>query len=88
MTSEDGPGPVNGIRILLVDASPAIAGLALAVAGGFAQQRRRAPTGGTLPTASWTFATMRVGVTATVGGLSYFVALCLGPVAEQLVGGA
>jgi K+-transporting ATPase ATPase A chain len=63
-----------------------LAALGLAVAGLFAQQTRRAPTYATLPTASWTFAGMLVGVIAIVGGLSYFVALSLGPIAEHLSG--
>jgi K+-transporting ATPase ATPase A chain len=63
-----------------------LAGLALAVAGLFAAQSRRPSTYATLPTASWTFAAMLVGVIAVVGGLSYFVALSLGPIAEHLVG--
>jgi K+-transporting ATPase ATPase A chain len=64
----------------------ALAALALAVAGLFAQQARRPPTYATLPTASWTFAGMLLGVIAIVGGLSYFVALSLGPIAEHLSG--
>jgi K+-transporting ATPase ATPase A chain len=64
----------------------ALAALALAVAGLFAQQTRRPPTYATLPTASWTFAGMLLGVIAIVGGLSYFVALSLGPIAEHLSG--
>jgi K+-transporting ATPase ATPase A chain len=63
-----------------------LAALALAVAGLFAQQTRKPPTYATLPTASLTFAGMLVGVIAIVGGLSYFVALSLGPIAEQLSG--
>jgi len=63
-----------------------LAGLALAVAGLFAQQASRPQTYASLPTASWTFAGMLVGVIAFVGGLSYFVALSLGPIAEHLTG--
>jgi K+-transporting ATPase ATPase A chain len=61
-----------------------LAALALAIAGLFVQQTRRPASYGTLPTASWTFGGMLMGVIVVVGGLSYFVALALGPVAEQL----
>nr|ART40315.1 K29 [uncultured bacterium] len=63
-----------------------LAGLALAVAGHFAGQGRRTQTAATLPTASWTFAGMLTGVIVIVGGLSYFVAMSLGPIAEHLAG--
>jgi K+-transporting ATPase ATPase A chain len=64
-----------------------LAGLALAIAGEFAQQARRPLTYATLPTASLTFAGMLAGVIFVIGGLSYFVALSLGPVAEHLAAG-
>jgi K+-transporting ATPase ATPase A chain len=64
-----------------------LAALALAVAGLFAQQSHRGPTLATLPTASWTFAATLIGVIVIVGGLSYFVALALGPIAEHLAAG-
>ncbi len=63
-----------------------LAGLALAVAGSFARQGRRVQTRATLPTASWTFAGMLTGLIVIVGGLSYFVALSLGPIADHLAG--
>jgi K+-transporting ATPase ATPase A chain len=62
--------------------------LALAVAGLLAQQVKKPPTYATLPTASLTFAGMLIGVIAVVGGLSYFVALALGPLAEHLTRGS
>jgi K+-transporting ATPase ATPase A chain len=61
-----------------------MAAMALAIAGLFVQQTRRPASYGTLPTASWTFGVMLTGVIVIVGGLSYFVVLVLGPVAEQL----
>jgi K+-transporting ATPase ATPase A chain len=61
-----------------------LAGLALYVAGLFAGQARRAPSSGVLPTASWTFAGVLVGVIVIVGALTFFAALFLGPIAEQL----
>ncbi len=63
-----------------------LAAVALAVAGSFAGRARRLPTYATLRTASGTFAAMLLAVIAIVGGLSYFVAMGLGPLAEQLVG--
>jgi K+-transporting ATPase ATPase A chain len=65
-----------------------LAGLALAIAAQFAAQGRRPETYATLKTASLTFGGMLVAVIAVVGGLSYFVALALGPIAEHLSGGA
>jgi K+-transporting ATPase ATPase A chain len=61
-----------------------LAAFALAVAGLFARQAPRAPTNSTLPTASFTFAGMLLGVILIVGALSYFVALAIGPIAEHL----
>jgi K+-transporting ATPase ATPase A chain len=63
-----------------------LSALALAVAGLFARQARRPTTYATLPTASWTFAGMLIGVIAVIGGVSYFIAWSLGPVAEHLSG--
>jgi K+-transporting ATPase ATPase A chain len=57
---------------------------ALALAGSFARQARRAATKGTLPTDSFPFAAVIVGTVLIVGGLSYFPALSLGPVVEHL----
>ena len=62
----------------------ALPALALYVAGMFARQSRRAPTIAALPTASLTFGGLLVGVIGIVGALSFFVALALGPFAEQL----
>jgi K+-transporting ATPase ATPase A chain len=61
-----------------------LAVIALGLAGLFAAQPRRAPTRGTLPTASWTFAGVLVGTIALVTALSFFPALSLGPVVEHL----
>ena len=59
--------------------------LALALAGAFAVQGRRAPSAGTLPTDSPIFATMVIGTIVIVTGLSYFAPLALGPIVEQLM---
>src|SRR5262249_33578815 len=60
------------------------AALALALAGAFAVQGRRAVSTGTLPTDSPVFAALLVGTIVIVTGLSYFAPLVLGPIAEQL----
>src|SRR5499427_805290 len=60
------------------------AALALALAGAFAVQGRRAVSAGTLPTDSPIFAALLVGTILIVTGLSYFAPLVLGPIAEHL----
>jgi len=57
---------------------------ALALGGRFAAQGRRPQTAGTLPTDSFPFAFLLVATALVVGALTYFPALCLGPIAEQL----
>jgi K+-transporting ATPase ATPase A chain len=56
---------------------------ALALAGKFAYQRRRAITTATLPTDTLLFASVIAGTALIVTGLSFFPALALGPVVEQ-----
>ncbi|MGW5237634.1 potassium-transporting ATPase subunit KdpA [Monashia sp. NPDC004114] len=58
--------------------------LVLALAGALVAQRRRPVTAGTLPTHTSTFVGMYVGVAVIVGGLTFFPALALGPLAEAL----
>lgn len=57
---------------------------ALALAGAFAEQRRRGITPGSLPTDSGLFAALLVGMTLLVAGLTFLPLLCLGPIAEHL----
>jgi K+-transporting ATPase ATPase A chain len=57
---------------------------ALALAGSFAAQGRRAVTVGTLPTDSFAFGILLVGSGLIIGGLSYLPALSLGPILEHL----
>jgi len=59
---------------------------ALALAGRFAAQGRRPPSAGSLPTDSLLFALVLIAAALVVGALTYFPALCLGPIAEQLQG--
>ncbi len=58
--------------------------LVLALAGSLAAQRRRTVTAGTLPTHTPTFVGLFGGVAVIVGGLTFFPALALGPLAEAL----
>jgi K+-transporting ATPase ATPase A chain len=59
--------------------------IALALAGLFAQQRRKPESLGTLRTNSLTFATLLICVVLIVGALSYVPALALGPIIEHLL---
>jgi K+-transporting ATPase ATPase A chain len=61
-----------------------LAVLALAIAGQFVQRTRRPATSATVPTTSVMFAGYLIAIIAIIGGLSYFIVLALGPIAEQL----
>ncbi|HEX4114102.1 MAG TPA: potassium-transporting ATPase subunit KdpA [Stellaceae bacterium] len=56
----------------------------LAVAGSLAQKKLLAPSAGTFPTHGALFVGLLVGVVVIVGGLTYFPAVALGPVVEQV----
>jgi potassium-transporting ATPase potassium-binding subunit len=56
----------------------------LAVAGSLAGKKILAPSAGTFPTTGPLFVGLLVGVIAIVGGLTYFPAISLGPVVEQV----
>jgi len=56
----------------------------LAVAGSLAQKKLLAPSAGTFPTHSPQFVGLLVGVILIIGGLTYFPAISLGPVTEQV----
>jgi len=56
----------------------------LAVAGSLAQKKVLAPSAGTFPTHSPLFVGLLVGVILIMGGLTYFPAVALGPVVEQV----
>ncbi|HEY7063499.1 MAG TPA: potassium-transporting ATPase subunit KdpA [Chloroflexota bacterium] len=60
----------------------------LAVAGSMARKRRVAPSLGTFPTTGPVWVALLVGVILIVGALTYFPALSLGPIVEQLLLGA
>ncbi len=56
----------------------------LALAGSFATKRRVAASDGTLPTTGALWVGLLLGVIVIVGGLTYFPALALGPIAEHM----
>jgi len=60
----------------------------LAVAGSLAAKRGVPVSAGTLPTDSLQFAGLLIGTILIVGGLTFFPALALGPLAEQLNAGS
>ena len=55
----------------------------LAVAGSLTEKKILAPSAGTFPTHGALFVGLVVGVILIVGGLTYFPALALGPIAEH-----
>jgi K+-transporting ATPase ATPase A chain len=57
----------------------------LAIAGSMAAKRAVAPSLGTFPTTGVLFSVLLVGVIVIVGALTYFPALALGPIVEQLL---
>ncbi len=57
----------------------------LALAGSMAAKRRVAPSLGTFPTTGPLFAVLLIGVIIVVGALTFFPALALGPIVEQLM---
>jgi len=56
----------------------------LAIAGSLAAKNIAPPSAGTFPTDSGLFVGLLVGVIVIVGGLTYFPAVALGPVVEQI----
>ena len=57
---------------------------AMAIAGALAEKKLVAPSAGTFPTTGGLFVGLVVGVILIVGGLTFFPALALGPIAEHL----
>lgn len=73
----------GGVVMLAARFVPLIA--ALALAGSFAGQRKVQTTAGTLPTGTPLFSGLLTGVVVVMGGLTFFPALTLGPIVEQLL---
>jgi K+-transporting ATPase ATPase A chain len=57
----------------------------LAIAGNMAGKKITPPSAGTFRTDNWLFICLLVGVILIVGGLTFFPALCLGPIVEHLL---
>jgi len=57
---------------------------AMAIAGSLAAKKSVPPSAGTFPTDGGLFVGLVVGVIVIVGGLTFFPALALGPIVEQL----
>ncbi len=57
----------------------------LAIAGSMALKRSVAPSLGTFPTTGTLWSVLLIGVIVIVGALTYFPALALGPIVEQLL---
>jgi K+-transporting ATPase ATPase A chain len=57
---------------------------AMAIAGSLAAKKSVPPSAGTFPTTGGLFVGLTVGVILIVGGLTFFPALALGPLVEQL----
>jgi K+-transporting ATPase ATPase A chain len=58
---------------------------ALALAGNFAEQRRRRITSGSLPADTGLFAVLLIAMVLLVAGLNFLPLLCLGPLAEHMM---
>ena len=61
---------------------------AMAIAGSLAEKKSVPPSSGTFPTHGAMFVGLVVGVILIVGGLTFFPALALGPIAEHFAMGA
>jgi len=57
---------------------------AMAIAGSLAEKKSIPPSSGTFPTTGGLFVGLVVGVIVIIGGLTFFPALALGPIVEQL----
>ncbi|KGM34302.1 potassium-transporting ATPase subunit KdpA [Inquilinus limosus] len=60
----------------------------LAVAGSLAAKRSLPPSSGTFPTTGPLFVGLLIGVVLIMGGLTFFPALALGPIVDQLAASA
>jgi K+-transporting ATPase ATPase A chain len=73
----------GGVTMLIVRFIPMIAVLALA--GSLVSKQKVPESAGTLPTDSPLFAGFLAGVVLIIGGLTFFPALALGPIAEHFL---
>ncbi len=70
-----------GIAIIIGRFAPIVS--ALAIVGRLASKKTVEPSAGTLPTHGWTFGLTLAGVIIIVAALTFFPALCLGPIVEH-----
>jgi potassium-transporting ATPase potassium-binding subunit len=70
-----------GIAIIIGRFAPIAA--ALAIVGRLASKKTVEPSAGTLPVHGWTFGLTLAGVIVIVAALTFFPALCLGPLVEH-----
>jgi K+-transporting ATPase ATPase A chain len=70
-----------GLAIIIGRFAPIVA--ALAIVGNLARQKTVETSSGTLPTHGWTFGLTLTGVIVVVAALTFFPALCLGPIVEH-----
>ena len=70
-----------GIAIIIGRFAPIVA--ALAIVGRMASKKTVEPSAGTLPVHGWTFGLTLTGVIVVVAALTFFPALCLGPLLEH-----
>jgi K+-transporting ATPase ATPase A chain len=70
-----------GIAIIIGRFAPIAA--ALAIVGRMASKKTVEPSAGTLPVYGWTFGLTLTGVIVIVAALTFFPALCLGPIVEH-----
>src|SRR5262249_33267714 len=57
---------------------------AMAIAGSLVEKKSDPPSAGPVPTTGTLFVGLVVGVIVIIGGLTFFPALALGPIVEQL----
>jgi K+-transporting ATPase ATPase A chain len=57
----------------------------MAIAGSLVRKKITPPSAGTFRTDNWLFVTLLIGVILIVGGLTFFPALSLGPIVDQLL---
>ena len=70
-----------GVSIIIGRFAPIVA--ALAIVGRLASKKTVEPSAGTLPVHGWTFGLTLTGVIIIVAALTFFPALCLGPLLEH-----
>jgi len=73
------------LGVVMLIARAAIILPSLALAGLLAKKKITPPSMGTFSTSSPLFATLLLGVILIIGGLTFFPAICLGPIVEHFL---